>query len=78
MRRLYHPRYRGPGVSVYWHVQEKSIWIYSQVNALNSSGVIAMLHELLKHETDKAIDRNYVDTHGQSIVGCACCYFPSF
>ncbi|MED3496714.1 Tn3 family transposase, partial [Bacillus thuringiensis] len=41
LRTQWFPRYRGPGVSVYWHVEEKSMCIYSQVNAPNSSEVAA-------------------------------------
>ena len=78
LRTQWFPRYRGPGVSVYWHVEEKSMCIYSQVNAPNSSEVVAMLHGLLNHDTDKEIDRNYVDTHGQSTVGFAFCHLLGF
>lgn len=28
-----------------------------------------MLHGLLNHDTDKEINLNYVDTHGQSTIG---------
>ncbi|MED2652888.1 Tn3 family transposase [Bacillus thuringiensis] len=78
LRTQWFPRYRGPGVSVYWHVEEKSMCIYSQVNAPNSSEVAAMLHGLLNHDTDKEVDRNYVDTHGQSTVGFAFCHLLGF
>lgn len=78
LRIQWFPRYRGPGVSVYWHVEEKSMCIYSQVNAPNSSEVAAMLHGLLNHDTDKEVDRNYVDTHGQSTVGFAFCHLLGF
>ncbi|MED3560784.1 Tn3 family transposase, partial [Bacillus thuringiensis] len=44
----------------------------------NSSEVAAMLHGLLNHDTDKEIDRNYVDTHGQSTVGFAFCHLLGF
>lgn len=37
-----------------------------------------MLHGLLNHDTDKEIDRNYVDTHGQSTVGFAFCHLLGF
>ncbi|WP_254260301.1 transposase [Listeria fleischmannii] len=78
LRTQWFPRYRGPGVSVYWHIEEKSMCIYSQVNTPNSSEVAAMLHGLLHHASDKPIDRNYVDTHGQSNVGFAFCHLLGF
>ncbi|KMT63342.1 Tn3 family transposase [Listeria newyorkensis] len=78
LRTQWFPRYRGPGVSVYWHIEEKSMCIHSQVNAPNSSEVAAMLHGLLHHGTAKEVDRNYVDTHGQSAVGFAFCHLLGY
>lgn len=78
LRTQWFPRYRGPGVSVYWHVEEKSMCIYSQVNTPNSSEVASMLHGLLSHNTNKEIDKNFVDTHGQSEVGFAFCHLLGF
>jgi TnpA family transposase len=78
LRTQWFPRYRGPGVSVYWHVERKSMCIHSQVNTPNSSEVAAMLHGLLNHNTNKEIDKNFVDTHGQSDVGFAFCYLLGF
>ncbi len=52
--------------------------IHSSVNTPNSSEVAAMLHGLLNHNTDKEVDRNFVDTHGQSEVGFAFCYLLGF
>jgi TnpA family transposase len=52
--------------------------IHSSVNAPNSSEVAAMLHGLLNHNTDKEVDRNFVDTHGKSEVGFAFCYMLGF
>ncbi|MEC1158923.1 MULTISPECIES: Tn3 family transposase [Bacillaceae] len=78
LRTQWFPRYRGPGVSVYWHVEEKSMCIHSQVNTPNSSEVAAMLHGLLNHNTNKEIEKNFVDTHGQSEVGFAFCHLLGF
>jgi TnpA family transposase len=78
LRTQWNPRQRGPGISVYWHVEEKSMCIHSSVNTPNSSEVAAMLHGLLNHNTDKEVDRNFVDTHGQSEVGFAFCYLLGF
>lgn len=67
----WHNRYRGPGVMIYWHVERKSVCIYSQLKKCSSSEIAAMIDGLLRHCTDAPIDRTYVDTHGQSAVGFA-------
>ena len=67
----WHNRYRGPGVMIYWHVERRSVCIYSQLKACSSSEVAAMIEGLLRHCTDAEIEANYVDTHGASVVGFA-------
>lgn len=67
----WHTRYRGPGVMIYWHVDRKSLCVYSQLKSCSSSEVAAMIEGLLRHQTDVEIEGNYVDTHGQSEVGFA-------
>ncbi|GCF10760.1 hypothetical protein KDI_43240 [Dictyobacter arantiisoli] len=62
----WHIRYRGPGILIYWHVERKSTCIYSQLKSCSSSEVAAMIEGLLRHCTDAEIEKNYVDTHGQS------------
>lgn len=74
----WHPRYRGPGVMIYWHVEDKSACIHSQLKTCTSSEVASMIKGLLHHATDKEVDRNYVDTHGQSEVGFAFCHLLGF
>jgi hypothetical protein len=70
----WHARYRGPGVMIYWHVEKNAVCIYSQLKSCSSSEVAAMIEGLLRHCTEAEIDRNYVDTHGQSAVGFAFTY----
>jgi TnpA family transposase len=67
----WHARYGGPGVMIYWHVERRSVCIYSQLKACSSSEVAAMIEGLLRHCTDAEIEANYVDTHGASVVGFA-------
>ena len=74
----YHVRYGGSGVMIYWHVERKSLCIYSQLKTCSSSEVAAMVEGVLRHCTDAEIDRNYVDTHGASIVGFAFTYLLNF
>jgi TnpA family transposase len=67
----WHARYRGPGVMIYWHVDKKACCIYSQLKSCSSSEVAAMIEGVLRHCTQMAVDRNYVDSHGQSAVAFA-------
>jgi len=64
----WHIRYRGPGIMVYWHVDRKAACIYSQVKSCSSSEVASMIEGVLRHCTEMEIDRQYVDSHGQSIM----------
>jgi TnpA family transposase len=74
----WHIRYRGRGIMIYWHVEKKSACIYSQLKACSSSEVSAMIEGLLKHCTDMKIEKNFVDTHGQSEVAFAFCHLLGF
>lgn len=74
----YHVRYGGHGVMIYWHVERKSACIYSQLKNCPASEVAAMLEGLLQHCTSADIDRNYVDTHGASVVGFAFTHLLGF
>ncbi len=64
----WHIRYRGPGIMVYWHVEKKSACIYSQLKSCSSSEVAAMIEGVLRHCTEMAVEKQYVDSHGQSIM----------
>ncbi len=74
----WHIRYRGRGVMIYWHVEKNSACIYSQLKACSSSEVSAMIDGLLKHCTDMEIEKNFVDSHGQSEVAFAFCHLLGF
>jgi TnpA family transposase len=74
----YHIRYGGPGVMIYWHVERRSLCIYSQLTTCSASEVAAMIAGVLRHCTDLEIDRNYVDTHGATIVAFAFAYLLGF
>ncbi|EQD51977.1 transposase Tn3 family protein, partial [mine drainage metagenome] len=62
----WHIRYGGRGVMIYWHVEKKSVCIHSQLKRCSSSEVAAMMEGVLRHCTDMTVEKNYVDTHGQS------------
>ena len=70
----WHARYGGPGVMIYWHVERKSVCVYSQLKTCSSSEVAAMMEGLIRHAADvdaSQIEANYTDTHGASVVGFA-------
>src|ERR1700716_1840327 len=50
---------------------KKACCIYSQLKSCSSSEVAAMMEGVLRHCTEMSVDRNYVDTHGQSAVAFA-------
>ena len=74
----WHTRYKNRGVMIYWHVERKSVCVYSQLKRCSSSEVAAMIKGVLRHCTQMSVDKNYVDTHGQSEVGFAFCHLLGF
>jgi TnpA family transposase len=74
----WHVRYGGRGVMIYWHVERKSACIHSQLKTCSSSEVAAMIEGALHHNTDAEIEKNYVDSHGQSDVAFAFCRLLGF
>ena len=65
----FHARYKGRGVMVYWHVEKKALCIYSQLKTCSSSEIGSMIKGILDHCTDMIINKAYMDTHGQSMLG---------
>jgi len=74
----WHIRYGGRGVMIYWHVEKNSTCIYSQLKTCSSSEVAAMIEGLLRHCTEMKVEKNYVDSHGQSEVAFAFCHLLGF
>ena len=74
LRTEWHMRYHGRGIMAYWHVERKALAIYSQLKAPSSSEVASMIEGLVRHATTMNIERNYVDTHGQSEIAFAFCF----
>ena len=74
----WHMRYGGRGVMIYWHVDTKACCIYSQLKRCSSSEVASMIEGVLHHCTQMEVDRQYVDTHGQSVVAFAFCHLLGF
>jgi TnpA family transposase len=65
----WHSRYGGRGVLIYWHVERKSMVIHSQLLSCTASEVAAMIQGAIHHGTEMDVKSNYVDTHGQSVIG---------
>ena len=74
----WHIRYSGRGVMIYWHVDKNSACIYSQLKTCSSSEVAAMIEGLLRHCTNVKVEKNYVDSHGQSEVAFAFTHLLGF
>jgi TnpA family transposase len=67
----YHRRYGGRGIMIYWHVDRKSICIYSQLKKVSSREAASMIDGVLRHCTNMRVERQYVDSHGQTEVAFA-------
>jgi TnpA family transposase len=78
LRTEYSQRHFGAGVMVYWHVEKKSVCIYSKIKTVSSSEVAAMIEGVLRHCTTMSVEKNYVDTHGQSEIAFAFTRLLSF
>jgi TnpA family transposase len=63
---------------IYWHVDKRASCIYSQLKTCSSSEAAAMIEGVMRHCTDMTVDKQYVDTHGQSYVAFAFCYLLGF
>lgn len=74
----WHIRYHGRGVMIYWHVERHALAIYSQLKSPSTSEVAMMIEGVLRHFTIMHIEKNYVDTHGQSEIAFAFCYLLGF
>jgi len=71
-------RHHGRGVMIYWHVERHATCIYSQLKTVSSSEVAAMIEGVLRHCTAMTVEKNYVDSHGQSEVAFAFTHLLGF
>jgi TnpA family transposase len=74
----WHMRYGGRGVMIYWHVERNSLCIHSQLKSPSSSEVASMIEGVVHHCTEMEVDRQYVDSHGQSTIAFAFCRLLGF
>ncbi len=63
---------------IYWHVEKGAVCVYSQLKSCSSSEVAAMMEGVLRHCTEMTVERQYVDSHGQSEVGFAFSHLLGF
>jgi TnpA family transposase len=69
----WNPHYNRRGIMVYWHVDTNALCIYSKLKTCSSSEVAAMIEGLVRHDTEMRVERNFVDSHGQSEVAFGFC-----
>lgn len=74
----HHLRYGGRGVMIYWHVEKNSVCIYSQLKSCSSSEVSSMIEGVLRHCTTMKVEKQFVDSHGQSEVAFAFTHLLGF
>jgi hypothetical protein len=55
-------------------VETNAVCIYSQLKSFSSSEVAAMIEGLIRHDTEMRVEKNFVDSHGQSEVAFAFCH----
>lgn len=65
----WHARYKDSGVMIYWHVDQKSLCVYSQLKTCLSSEIASMMQGVLHHDTNMDIKEATMDSHGQSLPG---------
>jgi TnpA family transposase len=70
--------YSGRGIMIYWHVERNSLCIHSQLKSPSSSEVASMIEGVIHHCTEMEVDRQYVDSHGQSTIAFAFCKLLGF
>lgn len=61
-------RYKGYGVMLYRHVETNAVSIHSQTKSFSTSEIAAMIEGLVRHDTKMRVEKNFVDSHGQSEV----------
>lgn len=74
-----HMRYGSSGIMVYWHVERRSLCIFSRVKRVSTPEIAPMLHGILHHGIeDLDIEKIFTDSHGQTEVGFAFCHLLGF
>lgn len=69
----WNPHYKGRGVKVYWHVEQGSVAIHSQVKSPSCTEVAPMIEGVVHHGTLAEIESNCTDSGGQSLPAFGLC-----
>jgi Tn3 transposase DDE domain/Domain of unknown function (DUF4158) len=82
----WHARYGGPGVMIYWHVERKSVGVFSQLKTCSSSEVAAMVQGLVAHRVESIRGSRptpptptvlrWLGSHSLTCLATSCC--PGF
>jgi len=67
-------RHGGRVIKIYWHVEKKATCVYSQLKSCSASETIAMIEGIINHNTEMNIEKQFVDSHGQSLLAFAVCH----
>jgi len=59
-------------------VEKHSVCIYSQLKTVSSSEVAAMIQGVMRHCTDMQVQKQFVDSHGQSEIAFGFCRLLGF
>jgi TnpA family transposase len=78
LRTVLKPSRGGDSLAQVNHVEKKSTCIYSQLKTCSSSEVAAMIEGVLRHCTSMDVQKNYVDSHGQSEIAFAFTHLLGF
>ena len=54
-------------------METNAVSIYSQLKNYSASEAAAMIEGLIRHDTEMRVEKNFVDSHGQSEVAFAFC-----
>jgi len=68
------PRFNDPILSGTGFRHFRTSSIYSQLKSFSSSEIAAMIEGLVRHDTEMRVEKNFVDSHGQSEVAFAFCH----
>ncbi|GAA4621924.1 hypothetical protein GCM10023196_012070 [Actinoallomurus vinaceus] len=77
----YHVRYGGHGVMIDWHVERKSVCVYSQLKSCSVSEVSVMIEGVLRHCTERRSTgstptrtaRTWSGSRSRTCWGSSCC-----
>ena len=67
-------RYHGSGIVLSWHGETTAGCLYAPLRHVSFSAVAAMIAGLLRHDTERRVEKHWGDSPGQSAVAVAFCH----